>query len=808
LAALLVLAFVSTSAKATPKPFSIDAEEAPRSLLEFGRQSAVQILFASEKVRGVVTNAVHGNYEPVDALRLLLKGTPLMVSEKADGVLVVEPKNEGHPVSELAPVAADDAENASRLAQARAVSPPGSDIPQHANTGPAIPRDPNNPNLEEIVVTAQKREERLIDVPISMVVLGAEELRRREISSLDDLAFDVPGLAIQEDGETTRITLRGVSNLFGTSSLIGMYVDEADVTSASSAQLNLNAYDLERVEVLRGPQGTLYGEGSAGGTIRFITKNPNLNAFGMDADVASLFTEHGAPSQRINMMLNAPVVPGELGMRIAGTFDHEGGWIDQPAAGRKNINGEDLADVRVKALWQPFQELSVSAMAEIHRNNAGFPGGEDANGNFTQLFNLTTTPTVVDNFDIYNLTLTYELPAVRILNTTSYVKQGREASATNAVEPLDPSGIPTIGVYVDALDINVNSLTDELRLSSVGSGPWRWTAGGFYRHFELDSAETAYIGLVPGPLPAASLSLDSTTKSNSRAAFGDTSYDLTNRFTLGAGLRYFEDNQEFTSGPAQSGTFHSLDPRAHAQYKLTDQMNLYTSAAKGFRSGGFNSQNQPSFGPESVWTYELGTKMSLLSNRLSIDTALFYSDYTNYQINGLNLPAGQTVPITSNSGSAKIKGVEWGLTWRPGDGWSLSFNGDYIDSYFYKINATSTDHVVGDPLDLFPKYEYGLSAQRDFNWNGLPTFARLDYSQQGRETYRLRSIGAWYLGESDVIHLLNYSSEVECNAHLSLGILVKNLLNNRGFTDPFSIEGDAARTPPRTLGIQFRAKFD
>jgi outer membrane receptor protein involved in Fe transport len=315
---------------------------------------------------------------------------------------------------------------------------------------------------------------------------------------------------------------------------------------------------------------------------------------------------------------------------------------------------------------------------------------------------------------------------------------------------------------------------------------------------------------VTNPFPAAPLSLGSTTKSNSRAVFGDTSYDLSNRFTVGAGLRYFEDDQEFTSGQTQSGSFHSLDPRAYAQYKLTDYMNLYASAAKGFRSGGFNSQNEPSFGPENVRTYELGTKMSLIDNRLSIDSALFYSNYTNYQINGLNLEAGQVVPITSNAGAAKIKGVEWGATWRAGEGWTFGFNGDYIDSYFYKVNATSIapDHLVGDPLDLFPKYEYGLSVQRDFKWNGLPTFARLDYSQQGRETYRVRSIGAWYLGESDVIHLLNFSSEVECNAHLSLGIFVKNLLNNRGFTDPFSIERDAARTLPRTLGIRFHVKFD
>jgi iron complex outermembrane receptor protein len=157
----------------------------------------------------------------------------------------------------------------------------------------------NKVGLEEVVVTAQKREERLIDVPMSIVALGADTLEKQKISSIDDSAMAVPGLSIQESGGPYRqIYLRGVSNSTGNSSSVGLYLDEASVAPAFAiVQPDLRTYDLERIEVLRGPQGTLYGEGSLGGTIRFITNKPVLNQFAVTANVTTLFTEDGAPSQ-------------------------------------------------------------------------------------------------------------------------------------------------------------------------------------------------------------------------------------------------------------------------------------------------------------------------------------------------------------------------------------------------------------------------------------------------------------------------------------------------------------------------------
>jgi outer membrane receptor protein involved in Fe transport len=800
--------------------FRIDAQPIEGALREFASQANLQLVYETAEVSpNIRSSHVAGAFTAEAALSRLLAHTNLdykFINDRTVSIRSADSASQAraHLGIESAPRDAHPRLARSESAEV-ADGPSEQSVATDVTTQSDVRQSALRKGMEEVVVTAQKREERLIDVPISIVALSADELKKREITRLDDLSMVVPGLAVENGGGSRRIQIRGISNLAGSNlPLVGLYLDEADVTSAVYTQLDLNIYDLERVEVLRGPQGTLYGEGSAGGTIRFIAKNPVLDRFTLDADAAAMFTQDGAPGQRIDAALNVPLIANELGLRIASTFDHEGGWIDQPAADQKDINGQNLADVRVKGLWQPTSQFKASAMAEIHRNTEGADIGEDDNGNYTQSFNLTTTPRIEDDFDIYNLTLSYDFASVRLLNTTSYVDEDRESRNIGFVAQITPPVSPLFHILQTPLTDKVSTLTEEFRLTSLGSGPWQWTAGFFYRHFKFDLNNINYDGF-PGPpgtpLPAP-FPVKINNSSESKSVFGDTSYRLTDRLTLGAGVRYFKDDQEYTTGSppsTQTGTFHSVDPRAYVQYKLANQINVYASAAKGFRSGGFNPLGQPTYGPEDVWTYELGTKMSLLGARLSIDTDVFYSDYSNYQITGFLPPPAPLVDIYSNAGSARIKGIEWDLTWRPVDQWTLSFNGDYLDTRFYKINATTTDNVVGDELDFVPKYSMTVSAQRDFTvYGNKAAFVRLDYNRKGRETDRLRTIGPWFYGQSDVINMLNFNIGLQWNEQLSLGLIAQNLLNDRGFTDPLSIENLAPRSRPRSIGIQFGVKFD
>jgi outer membrane receptor protein involved in Fe transport len=785
------------------------------ALIEWGTKVGVTVMANTTAVEHQTTQGIHGTLRAGAMLSVLLRGSGLSYVAEGGRILIA-------PVGTF--VRSSQRDEAQELSSARANSEAQTNQASAGDTTKNFElvasntrNGPRQTDIDEVIVTAQKRNERLFDVPMSIVAVSSDELEKRNIVTIDDLFLAVPGIGGESSsGLNRQIFLRGVGNVNGNSSLVGLYLDESDVTAFPSwLQPDLRTYDLERVEVLRGPQGTLYGEGSVGGTIRFITKNPQLDSFAMDADVAALFTQDGAPSQRIESVVNMPLIDNVLGVRVVGTFDHEGGWIKQPAANVKDFNSQNLVDVRTKVLWQVSSQFAVNAMALVHRNDTAPDFGEDANGNYTQQFNLTLTPNVQDDYDIYSLTLTYKFPAARLLSTTSYMDIDKDLHNNGRIFQTTPPGTEPFSELDLRRILTQHQLNEELRLTSTNTGPWQWTIGGSYRHARYgDNFPAVYYALQgpPGsPLPAL-LSLGSNGLSRSESIFGDTSYKLTDRLTLGTGLRYFEDDQDYSSyfetveAPSQAGKFHALSPRAYVQYKFTDQINTYASASKGFRSGGFNAVGQPPFGPETIWTYELGMKLSIGGGRLSFNPAVFYSNYTNYQINGEygNPPIG----VTGNGGNALIKGIEWALDWRPADQWTLSFNGDYLKSAFTKINAADTAYDVGDPLDFTPKYEFTVSAQRDFACvSAKACFARLDYNEQGRSTDRSRSIGPWYFSESDVIHMLNFNSGLQWNQNLSLGLSVQNLLNDRGYTDADVIDHYATRARSRTYGVKFGVKF-
>ena len=671
--------------------------------------------------------------------------------------------------------------------------------------------------IKEIVVTAQKREEKLKDVPISIVAVGADELRDRQITSLEDLPYAVPDLSFASAGNSHYIQIRGVSDIVGANSTIGIYIDDADVTlgGLASVQVNPVTYDLERVEVLRGPQGTLYGNGSAGGTVRFITKNPQLDHFAFDASVAAMFTEGGAPSQRINTMLNIPLIEGQLGLRVAGTFEHDGGWINQPVANQENINAQDLTNVRVKGLWQPNNELSVTATAIVNRNRRGFDFS-DANSpaNFTQVFGLTTSPKVKNDYEIYNLTVAYDLLSVaKLSNTLGYVHELAPQYGVPAFFPTTADSAPgtIFDYYVAQQNIRDSLLTDELRLTSTGSGPWQWTVGGFLRRYTdaVDAAQNYFdFPGAPGVLPDPYGSSQKTA-SRSWSVFGDTSYRIGDRLTVGAGVRGFRETQHFNDYlalTAQEGDFHSVDPRVYAQFKVSDEVNVYASWAKGFRSGGFNAFSQPSYNPEDVRTYELGSKSAFIEGRVEVNVDVFWTDYKNYQTFA-PLPGAQLVSAIQNVGRGRIRGVEADTSWQPIAHWRLEARGDFLDAKFTEINSGSTAYLPGDRIDLVPRYQFTLSGQNDFTWMGRKIVSRLDYSQQGPETYRNRTSGDFYHNESGTINMLNFNTRLNWSENLSFSLFARNLLNDQDFTNPYSLIGNGVRSRPRTVGVEFSTSF-
>ncbi|MCJ1960985.1 TonB-dependent receptor [Novosphingobium mangrovi (ex Hu et al. 2023)] len=647
----------------------------------------------------------------------------------------------------------------------------------------------------DIVVTASRREQRLIDVPMSISALQQEDLDRQGVTSMHDLSRAVPDLVVVEAGPgQNRVFMRGIANGNSLTSLVGVYLDEIPVTGSSLGQPDLQMIDLERVEVLRGPQGTLYGQGSAGGTLRFITAKPDTTRASGAMEFTGYDTRYGDFSEKMTGHLNVPVVDDTFAVRVAGTLANIGGWIDQPDAGRSDINDQLMRHIRAKALWQASADLTIEGTVVVHRNeghgvNVGadgdydvyYPGGDpEARQSFR------------DDYTIYNGTLTYDFGGVQLLSSTSWMNTTRH----NVGAAQKIVGVET---FLDD-SIGTKSFTQEARLSSTDAGPLHWVVGGFYTNEKLDRDldVTLYtMGLV--------IESPSVTRQSSEtiSAFGDVSYDVTSALQLGVGLRYFHDTRhESNAALSQEGKFHSVNPRFYANLRVSEDVTIYANIAKGFRSGGFlGDADLSTYDPETVWSYELGTKGEL--GPVSWELAGYYSQYQDYQT---FVMVSAVYGGVTNAGDAEVYGLDASLSLEPVSGLTLAASGNYTHTELTEVDAATVTNIAGDPLDFVPKYTVTGSAEYRFALtDSLPAFARVDFSQIGKSTITDRSYGLIRY-PSDELSLLSARLGIAAQSW-KFEIFANNLLNENGLQDPMAAIGLDTRAKPRTIGFTIGKSF-
>ncbi len=773
------LACPAAAAAEQVRSFAIPAQDLANAIEQFSRQSGRQVLFERDRAIGGRSSAVNGSLSPEQALRRLLRGTGFDFQSVNDKTIVIKPRT----VSTSASYAGAPAQAAS--AQNRSPSASQSDPTMQSGSESG----------EDIIVTAQKREQKLIDVPMSITAMPQAELDRRGVDSLLDLSRVVPGLVVSEQGPgQNRIFLRGVANPNSLTSLVGIYLDEIPVTGASLGQLDLQLVDLERVEVLRGPQGTLYGQGSAGGTVRFITRRPDLNSFSGAFDVTGYATRHGDFSEKVTGHVNIPIVQDVLGVRISGTLANLGGWIDQPAANRDDINDQLVKNIRVKSLWKPVDGLSVEATVVVHRNKGGgVTVGADENYDIDYpTGDRLARQSFFDRYNLYNATVSYDFSNINLMSSTSYIKTNRHNAGGSQRLP----GLETFNM--DAFQ--TDTFAQEVRLSSSGTQKLNWVVGAFYTDETVDRQLllNLYIG---GDL--ANAAIISTDKSKTISVFGDASYAVTDRLDLGVGLRYFHDKRRSISDPlVLGGTFKSLNPRFYLSYDIARNAKAYANVAKGFRSGGFlGDEDASTFDPEKIWSYEIGTKGS--SGRFRWDVAGFYSQYKGYQAFALvsDIFGGLT-----NAGDADIYGVDVSVAFDPVENLTLEVNGNLTKTKLVKLDPTSSSNLPGDRLDFVPDYTLSASAEYRFAWSSaMPGFARVDYSQVGRSTFTERSVGL-IMVPTATLNLLNARLGLQ-RGRWEAELFGENLLNENGLQDPLAALGMGARPRPRTLGVKLRTSF-
>lgn len=689
--------------------------------------------------------------------------------------------------------------------------------------------------LAEVIVTAQKREERTIDIPMSISALSAETLAVAGVDNALDLSLVAPGLAALEFGPGMQmLSIRGISSERGSSALIGVYLDEMPVTAmqATANTPDLRMLDIERVEVLKGPQGTLFGEGAAGGVVRFITRDPDLARLGGELATEFSTTADGGWSKEVTGIVNIPIATDRFGVRIAAKYEDNAGWIDQPTADREDINDSEVKHVRVKALLQATDKLQMKALAEIHRNDVGaqnvvndFPAEQS---NFIQAYDRFAPTDYFSDYELFNLTVTYDLGFAQLLSSTSRAEFDSSVALTQLTRERPDPYLEILPRGTQTYDTSITA--QELRLVA-SEGALKWVAGLNYKDadstgFSGEGLDVVLFGGTADELLIPGLGFGATTTNTSKswAGFADVSYDLTDRMQVGAGLRYFYDERETFDprDPASyvTGDFDQVTYRGYIRYEIATDVNAYASVGTGFRSGGFNGPANiargasPSYGPEETIFYELGAKASLLGDRLRLDGALFYGDYQG-MLEDVNIASpvdGGILQYTSNSQDAEIRGVELTMDWLATDQLTLSVSGTVTDTEITWVApaVTNPTFLVGDPINSVP--DYGLSARADyrFEWAGsMPGFWNVTFNRKGRayDTNRNR-YGGITLDDQAVSTDVNF-----LNAKLGLAwngwdcsLFGQNLLDEERPVNA-GVTGILVQYRPRTIGIGIGKSF-
>lgn len=710
----------------------------------------------------------------------------------------------------------------------------------------------NTYGLEEVLVTAQKREQALFDVPMAVSAFSGQTLEDMGADNLSDIAASTPGLTVAESAPgVQKLQIRGISANFGKAT-VGYQLDNISLTSFSSHQPDAATFDLASVEILRGPQGTLYGEGSMGGTIKLQTVKPSTEGWELIAQLNTFSTELGEDSKEANAAINIPVADKHAARLVLGYADI-GGYIDQTELNRPDDNYNEKRNARLRYLWDISDTIDLNVMVMEQRIEAGSGNTADENYEQRDLSDIG----IEDESSAYSIDLNWELPWFNVLFTNSLFTRelsarfdGREGTidsfnedAINATLGL-PFALP-IGPFEDLLqaavgaglggvpienEVETDTLVSELRLQGSWDERLYWTAGIFARkQDEFVSTFGELQTIAPG---VAQPVADVATTSNSSVVsfFGQVEYDFTSWFNLAVGARYFEEDLDIhtrgiagleTGGPGSNDAtsddyldFEAFTPRITASFRapehlfgFVDQSMLYLSYARGFRSGGANIRTAANevpagFSPDFIDNYEIGGKMIFLDNRISLELAYYEYEWTDVQIIVDGTENGQPgLSYIANAGSTDASGFDWSLVVSPLQGLQLIYSGSHIDTE-YTTNTASK--IKGDPVDFVPDRQYALAAAyKRHLFADIGGFARADYTFQDDSVQTNRTTNTNL--DSDDIRLLNARLGLE-SERWQLYLYGRNLEGEDGRLAPSQRER-SARARPKQVGIQLNFSF-
>ena len=611
--------------------------------------------------------------------------------------------------------------------------------------------------LEEVVVSARKRDEKLLDVPAPVSAISADTLQQTQSDRLEDYLTRMPGVTFDDQrAGQTKITFRGI-NAGDNSATVVTYVDNVPMTPAgpnsNSAYVtpNLDPSDLAQIEAVRGPQGTLYGANAIGGILKYVTVKPDPNNFSGRVEAVGDTAEGGGLGGAVRGAVNLPLVSDTLGMRLSAFTRKDPGYIDDPLLGIKNENSTRTYGFRAALLWNVTEAITVnlSGMIQIMSSQGNDnvdidPGtGKPLYGGLTQE-RFWRDQFFRSRYGIYNADIQWNLGWATLMSSTSFstLTNGSNTDASPAYSALLEGALGVSNVGLDnPLQVYGRQATQEMRLTSSTEGPLEWQVGFYYAHDQTNYAQSANL------FDVATQTYDSTfgptfdgyNKNDylERSGFANIDYHFTKQFDVNLGGRYSEDDQQLQSffegllfGPATQVSVHehehALTWAVNPRYKLTDDQMLYARVATGYRPGGATFLTPqaaqagipPTFKPDHLTSYEMGWKAALLDHRVTVDLDMYYIHWTDVQEN-VTLGA---FTYGANAGRAHSEGVEAALTWTPVNRLKLALNATYNDNRLDEDAQANPDlSQTGHRLPLTPRF----SGQFDTDYS-FPIMSELD----------------------------------------------------------------------------------
>ena len=722
-------------------------------------------------------------------------------------------------------------------------------------------------NIEEVVVTASKRSENIQDLAMSVQAITAAELDLKNIKGLDDIANLSPAVTLDAGGPgNSTFYIRGVSdggfgNPSGAASTTALYLDDQPLTTIGQTP-DLHVFDVERVEILSGPQGTLYGSSSTSGNIKIITKKPDVSSvdYGFDVDYGSI--TDGTHDQSLEAYINMPLGTNTA-IRLSAYDLTDGGWIDNELTSKTFTNSGVTIDNSTHAK-DDYNELNkngfrVRLASEIMGQNldlsmldqsSHFGGswetdeavGERSNSRFNEehfdddfsQISLSLSGDLNDNVEYIFTTSSFDRDVNYTYDYSEYVEYYNYDGPTYTCDYYDYyyyyniSGCQDPRMSYTQID-NHERDSYEIRLQSKGDSGFQWILGAFSESSKRDY-EIAYIwpGMNPGnlsfqPTNGQWWNLDNTREEEVEAIFGEGYFNINDRTKMTLGFRSYDQDTMVNAKDGYFGVFDGVDkvfnsndsgvvPKINIKHDLTDDVMVYGTYSEGFRASGINRVRpaQTAFIPETydsdyLESLEFGFKSTLADGKLILNGAYFMMDWNDFQSTTYNLDYS-TVAFVDNVGNAEINGLELDATYRPNDSLTLSAymvsNDPSLSQDYFDVSGVLQANA-GNRLAYVPELSYVLGMDKVLTIAGKPGYFALDYSYTGDR----------YTSQANTLKLPSYAIAnmrmgVEMENSL-MEIYLTNLTDENGYQSRYDDFGDVRRTQnrPRVVGVRFKYRY-